>query len=265
MARLCPLFSGSNGNSIYIGSGNTGILIDVGRSAKQIEEAIKRSEIDINGIKAIFVTHEHSDHIKGLRVFASRYGIDVYSSKGTIEAMEYKGGILCDKFCYRVIPDDGRYIEDIFVKSFPTSHDCKDSVGYVINTGDGRKITIATDIGYISDQVRAAIEGCDLLFIESNHDVNMLRNGPYPYYLKRRILSDKGHLSNEACAKELPKFAKKGTTRFMLAHLSTENNIPELAYQTALSSFMTEGLIEGIDFELSVAPKENLTGKSLVF
>lgn len=265
MARLCPLFSGSNGNSIYIGSGNTGILIDVGRSAKQIEKAIKRSEIDIDGIKAIFVTHEHSDHIKGLRTFASRYGINVYSSEGTIDTMEYKGGILCDKFRCKVIPDDGLYIENMFVKSFPTSHDCKDSVGYVVNTGDGRKIIIATDIGYISDQVRSAIYGCDLLFIESNHDINMLRNGPYPYYLKRRILSDKGHLSNEACAQELPRFAKKGTTRFMLAHLSEESNIPELAYQTALSSFVTEGLIEGIDFELSVAPKENFTGKSLVF
>ena len=265
MARLCPLFSGSSGNSIYIGSGGTGILIDVGRSAKQLEKAIKQCEIDLFSIKAIFVTHEHSDHIRGLRVFASRYGIDVYSSKGTLEALESKGGILCDKFCAKIIPKEGIYINDIFIKSFSTSHDSKESVGYIINTGDERKITIATDIGYISDEVRDAINGCDLLFIESNHDVNMLKSGPYPYYLKRRILSDKGHLSNEACSKELPKFAKNGTTRFILAHLSGENNIPELAYQTALNSFMTAGLIEGIDFELSVAPKENVTGKSLVF
>ncbi len=265
MARLCPLFSGSSGNSIYIGSGGTGILIDVGRSAKQLEKAIKQCEIDLFSIKAIFVTHEHSDHIRGLRVFASRYGIDVYSSKGTLEALESKGGILCDKFCAKIIPKEGIYINDIFIKSFSTSHDSKESVGYIINTGDERKITIATDIGYISDEVRDAINGCDLLFIESNHDVNMLKSGTYPYYLKRRILSDKGHLSNEACSKELPKFAKNGTTRFILAHLSGENNIPELAYQTALNSFMTAGLIEGIDFELSVAPKENVTGKSLVF
>lgn len=265
LARLCPLFSGSSGNSIYIGSGGTGILIDVGRSAKQLEKAIKQCEIDLFSIKAIFVTHEHSDHIRGLRVFASRYGIDVYSSKGTLEALESKGGILCDKFCAKIIPKEGIYINDIFIKSFSTSHDSKESVGYIINTGDERKITIATDIGYISDEVRDAINGCDLLFIESNHDVNMLKSGPYPYYLKRRILSDKGHLSNEACSKELPKFAKNGTTRFILAHLSGENNIPELAYQTALNSFMTAGLIEGIDFELSVAPKENVTGKSLVF
>lgn len=265
MARLCPLFSGSSGNSIYIGSGETGILIDVGRSAKQLEKAIKRCEIDLNIIKAIFITHEHADHIKGLRVFASRYGIDVYLSKGTLEAMKLKGNILCDKFCSKVIAKEGMYINDIFIKPFSTSHDSKESLGYIVNTSDGRKITIATDIGYISDEVREAINGCDLLFIESNHDVNMLKNGPYPYYLKRRILSDKGHLSNEACSKELPKFAKNGTTRFILAHLSGENNFPELAYQTALNSFMTEGLIEGIDFELSVAPKENITGKSLIF
>ena len=264
MARLCPLFSGSSGNSIYVGSGGNGVLIDIGRSAKQIEKAIKRSEIDLNTIKAIFITHEHSDHIQGLKVFASRYGIDVYASKGTLEALKSKG-LLSEKFRSRIIPDEGIYISDIFVKSFETSHDSKDSVGYTIVTGDGRTTTIATDIGFISEKVRDAVVGCDFLFIESNHDVNMLKNGPYPYYLKRRILSDIGHLSNEACAKELPVFAKKGTTRFMLGHLSGENNVPELAYQTALSSFMTEGLIEGIDFELSVAPKENVNGKSVVF
>lgn len=264
LARFCTLFSGSSGNSYYIGSGDAAILIDAGRSAKQIEHAIQSNELDIKAVRAIFVTHEHSDHIKGIRVLASRYGLKVYSSKGTLEALENME-VLNGKFPYDVIDERGIEIAGMFVVPFATSHDSRESVGYIIKTADDRKLVIATDIGIVSDTVRSAVKGSDLAVIESNHDVHMLQNGSYPYYLKRRILSKTGHLSNEACAEELPKFAKTGATRFVLAHLSGENNLPLLAYETALSSLQACGMKKGIDFQLFVAPKENIGGKSMIF
>lgn len=264
MARFCTLFSGSSGNSFYIGSGNTGVLVDAGRSAKQLENALKSNELDISTIKAIFITHEHSDHIKGLRVFASRYNVNVYTSAGTLKALK-RLDVLNEKFGYSVIDQSGVHIDGMSIYCFRTSHDSSESVGYIINTADGKKIVIATDIGFMSDTVREAICGSDLAVIESNHDIHMLQNGAYPYYLKRRILSTKGHLSNDACAKELPDFVRAGTKRFVLAHLSGENNIPELAYETSMCSLRQAGMKKDIDFKLYVAPKENIGGSSIVF
>lgn len=264
MARFCPLFSGSSGNSYYVGASGGGILIDAGRSAKQIELALRANGLDPGGVQAIFVTHEHSDHIQGVRVMASRYGIPVYSSQGTLEGME-QAGALNGKFACDVIDKHGIEAAGMRVVPFRTSHDSRESVGYVIHTPDDRRIAVATDLGYLSETVFEAVSGCDLLAIESNHDIGMLQNGFYPYYLKRRILSKRGHLSNDACAGELPAFVQSGTTRIVLAHLSQENNVPELAYQTALCSLTTCGMRQGIDFELMVAPRENTGGKTILF
>ena len=264
MARFCTLFSGSKGNSFYIGCGDCAILIDAGRSAKQLENALMSNDLDVNTIKAIFITHEHTDHIQGIRVLASRYNIKVYASNGTLNEL-MRMNILNGKFPYGIIDSRGIKIDGIEVVPFRTSHDSVESVGYIVKTPDKRKIVIATDIGYISETVRKSIEGSDLLVIESNHDVRMLQNGSYPYNLKRRILSNIGHLSNEACAKELPSLAKTGTTRFVLAHLSSENNVPELAYETSKSYLTQAGLKEDVDFKLYVAPKENIGGKSIIF
>lgn len=264
MARFCTLFSGSKGNSFYIGSGEVSILIDVGRSARQLEHALISNDLDVKGIKAIFITHEHSDHIKGLRILASRYNIRVYASKGTINILK-KMEVLNEKFSYDIIDENGIWVDGMFIIPFKTSHDSVESVGYIIKTTDGRKIVVVTDIGYISDTVRESIRGSDLVIIESNHDVRMLQNGNYPYYLKRRILSQTGHLSNEACARELPDFVRSGTTRFVLAHLSGENNVPELAYETSICSLNRAGMKKGIDFQLYVAPKENIGGKAIIF
>lgn len=262
LARFCPLFSGSKGNSVYIGAGTTGILIDVGVSAKALETALREREIDPASIAAIFVTHEHSDHISGLRVFASRYATPVYASEGTLNAL-CKMGTINGKFEANPMREE-ICAGELRVTYFHTPHDAAESVGYCVYTPDGRKITVATDLGVMTDEVRTALTGSDLVLMESNHDVRMLQNGGYPYYLKRRILSATGHLSNDACACELPRLARSGVTRFVLGHLSRENNFPDIARQTALCSFTENGMKEGIDFTLSIAPQKN-EEKVLIF
>lgn len=264
MARLCPLFSGSRGNSIYIESNNSGILIDAGRSAKQIEKCLFENNIDIKNIRGIFLTHEHSDHVSAVRVLASRYNIKVFASSGTMNAIE-KAGILNGKFPFEIINSSGIEFFDMFIKPFRTPHDSLESTGYIVETSDNKKAVIATDIGYMSESVKESILGADVVVIESNHDVKMLENGPYPYFLKKRILSNIGHLSNESCADMLPFFVQNGTTKFMLAHLSQENNMPDLAYQTAICNLTTHKMKENIDFSLDVAPVLNLGEKSLIF
>lgn len=264
LARLCPLFSGSRGNSTYIASSGVGILIDAGKSAKQIEISLRENNICVRSIKAIFITHEHTDHIQGVRVLASRYGIKVFASSGTMSKLE-EIGVINGKFPCEVVTERGVEIAGMFVRPFKTPHDSAHSVGYSVNTVDGKRAVVATDIGYMSDEVRDSIKGADAVVIESNHDVKMLQNGPYPYYLKRRILSQIGHLSNEACAVELPFFINSGTRKFVLAHLSAENNVPELARETAVYKLSEYGMKPGYDFDLCVAPKENFGEKNIIF
>lgn len=256
MIKVCPLFSGSSGNSTYIGNENEGILIDAGKNAKQIELALKKNEIDVNSIKAIFVTHEHNDHVSGIRVFASRYGLEVFGSDGTVEALENMG-IVNGKYKCSKLGWDGTKTQEMRVKPFKTSHDSKQSVGYTVEFRNGEKVAVCTDLGFVSEEVENSLKGCRAVVLESNHDVELLKNGCYPYFLKRRILSDKGHLSNESCAKFALKLMESGTKNFILSHLSRENNLPEIAYQTVLNSFTDNFLKEDKDFTLSVAPVFN--------
>lgn len=251
MARFCPLFSGSSGNCTYVGAGGHGVLVDAGVSARRIETALRERDIDPASISAVFVTHEHSDHIGGLRVFTKRYGCRVYASTGTLAALDESCCLNTD-----AIAMNGRPVEEagMVVKAFRTSHDSRESVGFCIWTPDERRVAVATDTGRMTNEIRDSLAGCDAVLIESNHDVDMLKNGGYPHYLKRRILADTGHLSNAACAAELPLLAQSGVTRFWLGHLSRENNRPELAYQTALRAFTEAGLRPQRDFLLNVAP-----------
>lgn len=252
MARFCPLFSSSSGNCTYIGSASGGILIDAGVSAKRIVEALDGIGVGIDSIGAIFITHEHGDHISGLRVLANKHRIDVYTSKGTLRALEYMN-CLTDNYTAEVIPTEGISVNDMHIRAFHTSHDVNESVGYSIMTADGRRITIATDTGIVNDETMQALHGSDLVMIESNHDVAMLQNGPYPYVLKRRILSDRGHLSNDVCSQTVTELVNEGTARFCLAHLSKENNFPELAYQTSVSALSMVGASINKDYLLNVA------------
>lgn len=264
MSKLCPLFSGSNGNSMCITSAGNSILVDVGKSTKQMEIALKNNNIDINSIQAIFITHEHSDHVQGLKVFTKRYGIKVYASFGTIQALKEKN-IITENTPHSIVSEDGISINGIFVKPFRTSHDCAEGFGYIIQTPDKRKVAIATDLGFVSKSTRNLISDCDVVVLESNHDIRMLQSGSYPYYLKRRILSNAGHLSNEACSNELPYLIQNGVSRLVLAHLSQENNIPELAYETAVSKLSACGFVKGQDYDIWVAPRENTECKTVFF
>lgn len=263
MARFYPLFSSSSGNCTYIGGASGGILIDAGVSAKRIVKTLTDIGADIHSIGAIFITHEHTDHINGLKVLAGRYGIDVYTSAGTLLALG-ESDTLTPRYAARPIPAGGIEVCGMHVRSFATSHDSRESVGYVIMTADGRRIAVATDTGVVTPEAREALDGCDLVMLESNHDIRMLENGPYPYYLKRRILSDKGHLSNDCCAETVKDLLESGTTRFILGHLSKENNFPRLAYITARAALCSAGAEEGRDFELFVAG-DNGNAQPLIF
>lgn len=263
MTRLCPLFSGSSGNSYYIGNGECGILIDCGRSAKQIENALSANGLDIKNVKAIFVTHEHSDHISGLRVLASRHKLKVYASMGTISALEGKG-IINEKVDISPVTPDGIDAAGMFVKPFRISHDCAEGFGFTVEAEDGRKTAFATDTGTVTEDMLSELKGCDTVVLESNHDIGMLRCGMYPYVLKQRILSDRGHLSNEICAQTAAELVRSGTTRLFLAHLSKENNIPELAKQASLCVLEQNDMKQNIDFMLSVVP-ECYTSGSVIY
>ncbi len=256
MAKFCSLYSSSSGNATYIGGSQGGILIDVGVSAKRTAEALSEIGVDPSSIAAIFVTHEHADHIIGVRVFAERHGIRVYASEGTLAGMEEVGAIT-PKMKADVIPAQGIEAGGIFVRPFKTPHDTRESTGYSVVTPDSKRIAVATDIGMVDENVMNAIYGCDLVLLESNHDVGMLQNGPYPYFLKQRILSNHGHLSNENCAKTAVRLMESGTTRFILGHLSKENNIPSLAFETTHAAMTMAGARENIDYILSVAGDRN--------
>lgn len=253
MCKICPLFSGSEGNSTYVKTENLSFLIDAGRSCRQIENKIIENGFDPCDIKFIFITHEHIDHIRGLKVFAKKFGAKIYASKGTISELENKN-ILDKEIKYEIIKKSGINISNIRIIPFEISHDCAQGYGYSFLLKNKLKISFCSDLGVISHKILSLIMGSDLIFIESNHDIEMLKNGPYPEFLKNRILSDTGHLSNSSCAEILNKLALNGTKKFVLCHLSSTNNTPEIAYNSALKILKNTGIK---NFELYIAPKEN--------
>ena len=253
MIQFNTLYSGSSGNSTYIGDSNNGILVDIGKNAKQTEVSLKSLGLAPEAVKAVFVTHEHSDHIAGLRVFCNRYKVPVYASNGTLAALESKGHLEGDFPVY--IMSDYADIDNMHVKCFHTLHDCAESMGYTVETLKGKKVAVSTDLGIVTDEVKNALKGSHTVLLESNHDINMLNCGPYPYYLKKRILSDHGHLSNEAAAELASELIKNGTRHIILGHLSKDNNMPELAYQTAVARTCITGAREGDDYSISVASR----------
>ena len=254
MAVFCSLFSGSSGNCEYIGYNGEGILIDAGVSAKRINNALNENDIDPGSILAIFVTHEHIDHISGLRVFAAKHQIPVFASEKTICALQ-KDEKICNSLTLFSF-ENTISIGSFTVERFDTSHDCEGSSGYKVTTPDNKTAAVCTDLGYISEQIVQKLCGCSLVMLESNHDVSMLRNGNYPISLKQRIASDKGHLSNPSCADILPELVSSGTAQIVLGHLSKENNRPQLAYDCAVSFLALKGYHVDLDYYLQVAPDE---------
>lgn len=259
--RLCSIASGSSGNCIYAGSDTTHILIDAGISGKRIEEGVSSLGLKLSEIDGIFITHEHSDHISGLGVVSRKYGIPIYATKGTIEAIRKipsLGRIDDSLFCC-IAPDEKFIIKDIIMYPMRTSHDAAEPVAYRVSYA-GKKIGIITDLGCYNDYTTACMQDLDLIYLEANHDINMLQVGSYPYYLKQRILGERGHLSNEASGKLLSRLYNNHIKAVILGHLSKENNLPELAYETVkLELMMSDTEYREGDFPLYVAKRSEVS------
>lgn len=252
MSRICPLFSGSTGNSTYIGTSCGGILVDAGASCKGLCAALEAAGGSLSELRAVAVTHEHIDHVRGLRLLLEKSGAPLVASRETLAALT-AGRLIPDRTTVLEIGGETLDLGGVTVSRFATSHDCAGSSGYVFRLPDGKKAAVCTDLGVVTDSVRAALCGCDLVLFESNHDLRMLENGPYPPPLKQRIRSDRGHLSNGACAAELPALLQSGVTRFLLGHLSRKNNLPMLAASAARAALMDAGAAEGRDYILYVS------------
>lgn len=255
MSKACQLYSGSSGNSIYIASGASRFLVDIGVSAKKCETALKQIDVDPSTICAVFLTHEHTDHTAGVRVFASRYGIPVFAAPECMQELQASGS-LNEKVEMHALCAPAEFM-DAQIEPFALSHDSVFCQGYKFTMPDGRKISVCTDTGYITPQAETVLPGTDLIFLESNHEPSMVQTGPYPYMLKQRILSDCGHLSNTACAAFAGTLLQSGTTRFVLSHLSRENNMPSIARQTTVSALDALGAKENTDYRLLVSPPQN--------
>ena len=238
--RFESIASGSSGNCIYVGSANTHILMDVGISRKRTVDALKEIGLDMTDIDGIFLTHEHTDHITGLPVIAKHSQMPIYATRGTIEAIRKMpkfqdidpGRFIC------VRSDEPVSIGDLKIDPMHISHDAADPVGYRIYEGQ-KKACICTDLGCYSDYTVECLKNSDVLLLESNHDVNMLQVGRYPYMLKRRILGDKGHLSNVSSGQLLSRVLNGHMKGIFLGHLSKENNLPELAFETVRVEIMS--------------------------
>ena len=257
MSKICPLYSSSSGNSTYIGTKNGALLIDAGASFKGICENLCRANATTDELLAVAVTHEHTDHVKGLKTLLNKTGIPLIASKETAESLIEKD-LVPAKTEVIIIDQDTVEICGIGINRFETSHDCNGSSGYSLLLPDQKKISVCTDLGVMTDCVENSLLNSDLVLLESNHDIQMLKKGPYPPDLKMRILSDRGHLSNNACAAVLKDLLQNGTKRFILGHLSQHNNTPLLAKSCAEAALMDIGAKIGIDYVLNVAkPSDN--------
>ncbi len=233
--RVCTLYSGSSGNCAYIRVGESAILIDAGKSARAVCRGLEQIGESISNIDAIFVTHEHIDHIAGLEVLSKKYAIPVYMTEPSATVFDAKPDSAVHSVLRRQTSEFCVELGDMRVTSFRTSHDSKMSVGYridAIHSGKRCAIGYATDTGYVTDEVKRFLTGCSAVIVECNHDEEMVKTGPYPYPLKQRILSSRGHMSNKACAELVSQLTESGTRSVLLAHLSRENNDPCLALET---------------------------------
>ena len=250
MLFLTSLFSGSGGNSTLVRYGNTRLLIDAGLNCRRICTALSSVGEELSSVSAVFLTHEHSDHVSALPVLLKKHPVPVYLPRGTYDTLAREGYPT-----ELLIPHPPRFsvtVGEIAVSSFETPHDASVSVGYRFSAG-GETAALATDLGCVTDAVEEAFSGAETAVIECNHDENMLYMGSYPYELKRRILSDMGHLSNAACAEFACRLVGGGTKHILLAHISRENNTPELAYLTVRTALDKAGYQEGEDYTLAAA------------
>ncbi len=255
---FCTLASGSSGNCHLLVKGKEHLLIDAGFSGKQIQQRMTDIDIDPATLTGILISHEHSDHIQGAGILSRRFDVPIYANEATWAAMEQKLGKVAAKHQRLFESNKPFVVGSIGVTPYHLSHDAAEPVGFVLET-EGHKICVATDLGRIPDGFYDRMKGADLVIMESNHDVNMLQVGKYPYPLKRRILSDLGHLSNEAAANAIVTLVKHNVKSVLLAHLSRENNFPALALSTVTGILAENGMIPGRDVGLNISVREHVS------
>lgn len=256
--EFTTIASGSSGNCVYVGTENTKILIDAGLSGIKTEKALKEINISPENLDAIFVTHEHTDHIEGVGVLSRRYNLPIYATEGTWENMSGKIGEISSKNKNIVYPYENIILNDLCLNPFSIPHDAKQPVAYTIKWNN-KKIAIATDMGHITKDIIENLRYCDALILESNHDINMLKNGPYPPQLKTRVLGKFGHICNEISGKLLACIMNNNLKNVFLAHISKENNTPDLAYITVKNILEEFGIFEKRDVNLHIAKEYGAT------
>ncbi len=249
--NISVLASGSSGNAIYVASEKRTLLIDVGLSGKEVNKRLKKVNSSVEEIDAILLTHEHGDHIQGAGVISRRCDVPIYASQGTWQEAQDKLGKITTAN-KKIINKDNLILGDLKITPFSISHDAKQPFGYSIYHQDC-KVAIATDTGEVTAEVKDAVKGAEFVILESNHDLEMLKIGPYPWSLKKRVMSAKGHLSNDDAGAAVVDLVKNSTNQIMLAHLSQDNNIPELAYLTIKNMLADAGMEIEKDVQLDFA------------
>lgn len=254
--RIVPLYSSSSGNSTLIKCHGTYILIDCGMSCKMMTKALVDSGVYPEDVSAIFLTHRHTDHVNGVPVFSRKYHTPVYGTKATLAVLDGLASPVTE------IEENGiiNLEEGIEVRAFPTPHDVNGSVCYrIFNLENGSSMAVMTDLGRMNDGMRGFAKSCDVILLESNYDPYMLEHGEYPWPLKKRISGGHGHISNPESAEAAEFFINNGTQKFILGHLSPHNNTPAIAKETFISSLSDRGYVEGIDYEVKIAKKDEPT------
>lgn len=251
MFNFCSLYSGSSGNSLFVETSNTKLLVDAGESSKKIESALNELNVDASQIDGILVTHEHTDHVKGLLSFSKKFNVPIYANRETLDALpDVKAKIKEEN--HKIFTIDKKFdIGDLEVVPFSIPHDAVNPCGFNIFYND-KKISIATDIGHMDKKLIKNLEESSFLLLESNYDPNTLKCSKYPYFLKERIAGPNGHLSNCAAGKTISYLLNSGLKSVMLGHLSKESNFPELAYKTVIEELYSQNFDEN-KIKISVA------------
>lgn len=255
--KLISIASGSSGNCIAISSESTLILIDTGISKKRIEEGLNQNDLTLQDVSGILITHEHSDHIGGLGVVSRKYNIPIYSTAGTLAGIMNTSslGRIENTLFNEIYPDSQFSIGDLDIMPFRISHDANEPVAYRVYNGNS-SVAVATDMGTYDDYIVDSLEGVNALLLEANHDIRMLQTGSYPYYLKQRILGNRGHLSNELSGQLLSSILHNGLKHVYLGHLSKENNYEKLAYEAVrMEITMSDNEYSADDFNIQVASR----------
>ena len=254
MFNFCSLYSGSSGNSLFVESENTKLLVDAGVSSKKIEEALANLEIDPTSIDGILITHEHSDHVQGLGTFAKKFNLPVSVNEKTLDAMPKQKEKISEKNIKLFNINEKFEIGDLKVKPFSIPHDAANPCGFNIFKDD-KKISIATDIGHMTNGILKNLEDSIFIMLESNYDPEVLKYSKYPYQLKTRIAGPDGHLSNDLAGKTISYLLNSGLKQAVLGHLSKQSNFPELAYKTVIDEIMCTKYDEN-SLKLSVASRD---------